>query len=178
MPQKKNPDVLELTRGKCGRVYGSLVSLLTTFKGLPLAYNRDMQEDKEPLFDAVDTVESVLGVMRDLVHTVGFHTERTAQACDGGHMDATSLAEYLVRKGVPFREAHGIVGRAVRAAGGEDRLSELTLEQLQEFSDAIEEDVFDILGTRECVENYQSHGSTAPSEVDKQIAMWRQRLEG
>jgi argininosuccinate lyase len=177
MPQKKNPDVLELVRGKCGRVYGDLMALLTTFKGLPMAYNRDMQEDKERLFDAVDTVADSLAVMTELIRTIEFKKANTARACEHGHMDATALAEYLVARGLPFREAHETVGRAVKTAAADGmELKDLSLEQLRSFSNVIGEDVYGVLGTQNCVENYRSHGSSAPAEVGRQLKLWRERL--
>ncbi len=177
MPQKKNADVLELLRGKCGRLYGDLMALLTVFKGLPLAYNRDMQEDKEALFDAVDTVRSSLQVAAELVRTTAFKKENVARACARGHMDATALADYLVGRGVPFREAHEAVGRVVRAAAADGvTLQELSLEQLCSFSEVIAEDVYQVLGTQNCVENYRSHGSSSPSEVERQLNTWKERL--
>jgi argininosuccinate lyase len=177
MPQKKNPDVPELIRGKCGRVYGDLLALLTTLKGLPLAYNRDMQEDKESVFDAADTVRACLAVAAEMVRTTAFKKERLAAACEAGYMDATSLADYLVGRGVPFREAHEVVGRAVRQAAADGvRLEELGMEQLRSFSQVIGEDVYRCLGARNCVENYRSAGSSAPAEVERQLARWRERL--
>jgi len=177
MPQKKNPDVLELIRGRCGRLYGDLTALLTIFKGLPLAYNRDMQEDKEPLFDAVDTVRGMLLVAAALIRTTEFKTDNIRAACEDGHMDATALADYLVGRGIPFREAHGIAGMAVRRAAADGvKLSELSLEQLRSLSPLIAEDVYKVLGTQNCVENYRSHGSSAPAEVERQLRQWQERL--
>jgi len=179
MPQKKNPDALELVRAKCGRVYGDLMGLLTTFKGLPLAYNRDMQEDKEALFDAADTVRDCLVVVAALVRTTAFKGDNMEHACQMGHMDATSLADYLVGQGIPFREAHEIVGQAVRSAAADGvRLEQLSLEQLRSFSEVISDDVYGFLGVRNCVENYRSHGSSAPTEVERQLKTWRERLRG
>jgi argininosuccinate lyase len=177
MPQKKNPDVLELLRGKCGRVYGDLMQLLTLLKGLPLAYNRDMQEDKEALFDAADTVRACLGVAEGLIRTTAFKARNIAAGLRTGHMDATALAEYLVMRGVPFREAHEIVGKAVRTAAADGvPLEELSLEQLRSFSSTIGDDVYRALGAENCVGNYRSHGSSSPSEVQRQLGEWKQRL--
>ena len=177
MPQKKNPDVLELTRGKAGRIYGHVMALLTLLKGLPLAYNRDMQEDKVVLFDTVDQVQSCLRVMAELVATTAFKEDRTLEACEKGHLDATALVEYLVGRGVPFREAHHTVGAAVRKAAAQNvRLSDLTLSELRSFSDVITEDVFQVLGVLNCIENYRSRGSSSPAEVARQIGEWKARL--
>jgi argininosuccinate lyase len=177
MPQKKNPDVLELIRGKCGRVYGDVIALLTLMKGLPLAYNKDMQEDKEAVFDAVDTVRASLSIATEIVKSTAFKREHLARAAETGHMDATALAEYLVGKGMPFRQAHEIVGRAVMvAAANQVRLQELSLKRLQESCDAIDEDVYGVLGTQNCVENYRSRGSSSPAEVQRQLAEWQERL--
>ncbi|NLW51256.1 MAG: argininosuccinate lyase [Candidatus Brocadiaceae bacterium] len=177
MPQKKNPDVLELMRGRCGRVYGDLLALLTMLKGLPLAYNRDMQEDKAALFDAFDTVDRSLQLAADLVRNAAFKRDNMRNACRTGYLDATSLAEYLVRRGVPFREAHAAVGRAVhQAASDETPLSKLSLDQLRGFCPAIDEDVYDVLGIENCVANYRSHGSSSPAEVERQLAEWGERL--
>ena len=177
MPQKKNPDVLELMRGRTGRLYGDLMALLTVFKGLPLAYCKDMQEDKEPLFDAMDTVREILAVAAGLIRTTEFKTDNIRAACEDGHMDATALADYLVRRGVPFREAHGMAGLAVRRAAADGvRLAELSLEQLRALSPVVAEDVYKVLGTQNCVESYRSPGSSAPSEVDRQLQDWKRRL--
>ncbi len=177
MPQKKNPDVLELTRGKTGRVYGHLMALLTLLKGLPLAYNRDMQEDKVALFDAVDQVQGCLRVMAELVATTAFKEDKALEACEKGHLDATALVEYLVRRGMPFREAHHAVGAAVRKAAAQDvRLADLTLQELRSFSGLIAEDVFQVLGVRNCIENYRSAGSSSPAEVARQIEKWKKGL--
>jgi len=177
MPQKKNPDALELIRGKCGRVYGDLMTLLTVFKGLPLAYNRDMQEDKEALFDAADTVGMSLQLTARLVRTTEFKSDNMLFACEEGHMDATALADYLVGRGIPFREAHEIVGHAVQTAAADNvKLEDLSLEQLQSFCEVVGEDVYGVLGARNCVENYRSHGSSAPAELDRQLKMWTERL--
>ena len=177
MPQKKNPDVLELLRGKCGRVCGDLMALLVMLKGLPLAYNRDMQEDKAALFDAFDTVRASLEVAARLVRNAAFKRDNLARACLVGYLDATSLAEYLVRRGVPFREAHETVGRIVHMAASDGtRLETLGLEQLRRFSDVIEEDVYELLGAENCVRSYRSHGSSSPAEVRRQLDEWTARL--
>ena len=135
MPQKKNPDVLELIRGKCARVYGSLTTLLALMKGLPLAYNRDMQEDKEAVFGSYDTVKHCLSLIKGLVKNTEFKTENFTRACKEGFLDATALAEYLVQKGIPFRQAHEIVGNIVKDCIKTGRiLEDLRLETLKKFS--------------------------------------------
>ncbi len=171
MPQKKNPDIPELIRGKSGRVVGSLMTLLTLVKGLPLTYNRDLQEDKEPVFDAVDTVSASLAIMAELLSGLEFKTERLAEATRSGCMTATDLADYLVLKNVPFREAHGIVGRAVAHSlnAGKD-LSELSLSELQSFSAVIEADVFTVLAVEGSVNSRLSAGGTALPRVREALA--------
>lgn len=177
MPQKKNPDVLELIRGKCGRVFGHLTSLLTLLKGLPLSYNRDMQEDKIAIFDAADTVQTSLSVLAELVANTNFHGEQMMSACEKGFIDATALAEYLVKKGVPFRMAHEIVGKIVRECiRVQCRLMDLQLESFKAFSSVIEKDVYKVLGVENCIKNYKSYGSTAPGFVKKRIAYWEKKL--
>jgi argininosuccinate lyase len=178
MPQKKNPDVLELIRGKTGRVYGQLTHLLTLVKGQPLAYNRDMQEDKQSVFEASDQVQESLGILGDLISRTTFKEERMEEAAKEGHTDATALAEYLVGCGMPFREAHHAVGNAVRkAASRGDTLSDLSLEELREFSELIGEDVSDVLGAENCIQRYRSPGSSSPEEVEKQIQRWKNNLD-
>lgn len=170
MPQKKNPDVPELVRGKTGRINGNLISLLTLMKSQPLAYNKDNQEDKEPLFDTVDTVSGCLRAFADMVPAITCKHDNMYNAAKQGFSTATDLADYLVRKSLPFRDAHEVVGKAV-AMGvetGKD-LSELSLEDLQKFSDKIEDDVFEIL-TLEGSVNARNHiGGTAPAQVKKAI---------
>ncbi len=177
MPQKKNPDVLELIRGKCGRVFGHLTALLTLLKGLPLSYNRDMQEDKIAIFDAADTVQISLSILAELVANSDFNGEQMMSACEKGFIDATALAEYLVKKGVPFRMAHEIVGKIVRECiRVQCRLMDLHLESFKAFSSVIEKDVYKVLGVENCIKNYKSYGSTAPGFVKKRIAFWEKKL--
>lgn len=146
MPQKKNPDAAELIRGKTGRVYGSLTSLLTTMKGLPLAYNKDMQEDKEPFFDALDTVLSCLQIMSKMIATMKVNSENMKKAVKGGFLNATEVADYLVSKGVAFRDAHSIVGAIVIYCEDHDKaIEELTIDQLKELSSFIDEDIYDYI---------------------------------
>ena len=177
MPQKKNPDVPELMRGKTGRVYGSLVALLTLMKAQPLAYNKDNQEDKEPLFDAADTLSDTFTILAELLGGVTARPDRMRAALAEGFATATDLADYLVRKGVPFRDAHEIVARAVREAeiAGRD-LAELSVAQLQAFSPHIEADVFDVLTPEGSVASRRHTGGTAPEAVRAAIARARARL--
>ena len=177
MPQKKNPDVAELARGKTGRVYGSLVALLTLLKGLPLSYNRDLQEDKPPLFDAVDTVEQVLTVLPPILRAINFHVDRLRGAAVDGFLNATDLADYLVTKGVPFREAHEVVGRLVREcleAGR--RLEDLTTEQLRRASPHLGPDALKHIALEACVERRRSPGGTSSRMVGEALKQARQRL--
>jgi len=170
MPQKKNPDMPELIRGKTGRVYGSLVSMLTTMKGLPLAYNKDMQEDKEPVFDAVDTIKASLKIFAPMVEKMKLRTENMERAAGGGYSTATDLADYLVRKGVPFRESHHIVGASVAFAieKGVD-ISELTIEEFQKFSDKITDDIYQYITVKASVNSRKAYGGTASESVKTQI---------
>jgi argininosuccinate lyase len=171
MPQKKNPDVAELIRGKSGRVYGNLVAVLTTMKGLPLAYNSDMQEDKEPFFDSVDTLDAVLGVLPPLLTSLTFRTERMRAAAGEHFATATDLADYLVRKGMPFRQAHEVVGKVVRHAleRGLD-LPAVPLDVLRGFSSLIEADVRDALSVEASLRARAVTGGTAPAAVARALA--------
>jgi argininosuccinate lyase len=170
MPQKKNPDVLELIRGKTGRVYGNLMGLLTTMKGLPLTYNKDMQEDKEGLFDTVDTIEQCLMVLSMLVSEMRFNSEKMLNATEEGHLMATDLADYLVNKGMTFRNAHEVVGKVVLYAIEKRRtLKQLTLHELQGFSRQIEDDVYNWLEPASAVARRNLHGGTGSEAVKKSI---------
>jgi len=177
MPQKKNPDVPELVRGKSGRVFGNLIGLLTLMKGQPLAYNKDNQEDKEPLFDSVDTVLDCLRSYADMMPAIETRKDAMYQAARSGFSTATDLADYLVRKGMPFRDAHEVVGLAVRAGVEQEcDLSEMSLEQLQGFSATIEDDVFEVL-TLEGSVNARNHiGGTAPEQVRAAVKRAHQSL--
>ncbi|MEK7666105.1 MAG: argininosuccinate lyase, partial [Pseudomonadota bacterium] len=177
MPQKKNPDVPELVRGKAGRAHGNLVALLTLMKGQPLAYNKDNQEDKEPLFDALDTVLGSLKVFADMIPAMRVKREAMRAAAQRGFATATDLADYLVRKGVAFRDAHEIVGRAVRRGieTGQD-LSEMKIEVLQGFSPAIDTDVYAVLTLDGSVAARNHVGGTAPEQVRAAIKRARKRL--
>jgi argininosuccinate lyase len=178
MPQKKNPDVPELVRGKSGRVTGHLVSLLVLMKGQPLAYNKDNQEDKEPLFDTVDTLQGSLRVFGDMMPTVAVKRATMAIAATQGFSTATDLADYLVRKGMAFRDAHEIVGRAVRHGvnTGKD-LAAMTLEELQDFSELISDDVFTVLTLEGSMAARNHPGGTAPAQVSNAITAARERLD-
>lgn len=170
MPQKKNPDIPELIRGKSGRVVGSLMSLITLTKGLPLTYNRDLQEDKEPVFDTVDTVSASLAIMAEMLANLSFNTQRLEEATKTGFMTATDLADYLVLHNVPFREAHGIVGRAVAVCIEKGcELTDLSLEQIREFSPVIEKDVFEVLSVEGSVNSRISIGGTATLRVEEAV---------
>ncbi len=177
MPQKKNPDVAELTRAKTGRVFGALVALLTTVKGLPLSYNRDLQEDKEPLFDSVETVKAALSVMASLVSGLTFSRDRMQQAARDGFLNATDTADYLVRKEMPFRQAHETVGRIVRRCLAKRcRIEELSLKELQAASPLFDRDVFAYIALEACIERRKATGGTATGTVKKAIAAARTRL--
>jgi argininosuccinate lyase len=166
MPQKKNPDVPELVRGKTGRVTGQLISLLTLMKSQPLAYNKDNQEDKEPLFDAVDTVQDCLRAFGDMIPAIQANRDAMYEAARRGFSTATDLADYLVCKGTPFRDSHEVVGNAV-AYGIENNkdLSEMSLEELQSFSNLIGQDVFEVLTLEGSVAARNHQGGTAPEQV-------------
>ena len=170
MPQKKNPDVAELMRGKTGRVYGALTGLLTVMKGLPLAYNRDMQEDKEGFLDADRTVESSLRLMAGMLEELTFRTDRMREACKAGFLNATELADYLVGKGLPFREAHHVTGQAVAAAEREGKgLEDLTLPELQSLEPHIGSDVYAVLDYAATVRRRETPGGTGPRSVARQL---------
>jgi argininosuccinate lyase len=178
MPQKKNPDSLELIRGKSGRVFGDLLALLTTLKGLPLAYNKDMQEDKEAVFDAFDTTGACLSVITTVLRNLSVNETQVQKAAGAGYMNATELADYLVRKGMPFREAHEVVGRIVVVAlerGVE--LQELSLEELRSISDLINEDVFQALSLEQTLNVKSQAGGTAPDRVREALATARENLK-
>jgi argininosuccinate lyase len=178
MPQKKNPDVPELVRGKCGRVNGNLVALLTLMKGQPLAYNKDNQEDKEPLFDTMDTVHACLRLFADLIPNLRAKRENMRAAALRGFATATDLADYLVRKRVPFRDAHEIVGKAVKFGVDSGRdLSAMTLAELRGFSQQIEADVFDVLTLEGSVAARNHIGGTAPEQVLAAVTRGRNRLQ-
>ena len=178
MPQKKNPDMAELIRGKTGRVYGDLMSLLTVMKGLPLAYNRDMQEDKEPLFDAAATVADCVNIAVLMMKSITFNAKRFEEESQSDFLLATELADYLVRKGLPFRKAHSVVGSIVQTCLSKKlSLKELSLKEYQRHSTLFGKDLWKILDVRASLVLKQSEGSTSPKEVKKAIGVWKQRLK-
>jgi argininosuccinate lyase len=178
MPQKKNPDVCELIRGRCARVIGALTTLLVLVKGLPLAYNRDLQEDKEPLFDAFDTVDACLELAAVVVEGAALRTDRIAERLEEGFLDATTLMESLIQRGIPQRTGHEIVGKLVALCEQKGcRLDELSRDDLAAAHPAIGQDVRDALGVRNAVKAFRSYGSTAPSEVERQLKAWQERLK-
>jgi len=177
MPQKKNPDIPELIRGKSGRVVGSLMTLITLVKGLPLTYNRDLQEDKEPVFDTVDTVSASLAIMAELLENLNFKTDRMLEATKTGCITATDLADYLVLKNVPFREAHGIVGRAVAYCLEKGcELPDLKLEELARFSEVIDKDVYEVLSVQGSVDSRISQGGTGIDRVKEALIAAEEKL--
>jgi len=177
MPQKRNADALELIRGKTGRVYGALTGILTILKAQPSGYNRDLQEDKVHIFTAVDTVEKCLDMASAVVAHTTFDTNQIASGLDAGFLDATSLAEYLVRKGVPFRQAHGIVGCLVAYCEKHSmKLANVELSDFKEYSTAIEADVYKSLGAANVVARYVTEGSAGPKQAKQQIAWWNKQL--
>jgi argininosuccinate lyase len=178
MPQKKNPDVAELVRGKSGRVFGNLVALLTVMKSLPLAYNRDMQEDKEPLFDTVDTLKGALKIYIKMMPHLKVNDDVMRRAATSGYLNATDLADYLVIRGIPFREAHGCVGAIVKFAVAQGKeLHELTMKDFKSFSSIIGEDVYDALNLDQMIDRRVSFGGTARQNVEASIAEAEKRLQ-
>ncbi len=178
MPQKKNPDVAELIRGKTGRVYGHLMGLLTTMKGIPLAYNKDMQEDKEPIFDAIDTVKLCLPVFCDMIATMTVKKDNMLKGSKGGFTNATDAADYLVKKGLPFREAHAVIGRMVFYSIEHNKaLDDLTMAEFKEFSDIIDEDIYEAISMETCVNDRNVIGGPAKETVEKAIAAAREFLK-
>lgn len=169
MPQKKNPDIAELVRGKTGRVYGDLMSLLTTMKGIPLAYNKDMQEDKEAAFDAMDTVRNCLTLFTDMLRTLKFNRDNMEKSATKGFTNATDAADYLVGKGMPFRDAHSVIGRLVLACIDKGcAIDDLSLAELKEFSELFSEDIYDAISLKTCVEKRLTVGAPSP-EVMKNV---------
>ena len=178
MPQKKNPDIAELVRGKTGRVYGALMSILTTMKGIPLAYNKDMQEDKELTFDAIDTVKGCLALFEGMVSTMKFRKDVMENSAKHGFTNATDAADYLVNHGVPFRDAHGIVGRLVLyCLDKKIPLDEMTLEEYKAISPVFEEDIYEAISIKTCVEKRMTIGAPGPDVMEKVIAENKKYLE-
>ncbi|GHT21553.1 argininosuccinate lyase [Planctomycetales bacterium] len=178
MPQKINPDVLELIRGKTARVTGNLQSLIVLTKGLPLAYNRDLQEDKQPIFDSFDTVEAALSLAAPLIAGTVLNRDVVADRLDKGYLDATTLMEYLILKGIPQRTAHGIVGKLVREAMKKEvPLSSLSLKEFHAAYEGFDYNVFSVLGARNAVEAMKSYGSTSPDQVRTQIDHWKRKID-
>ena len=178
MPQKKNPDIAELIRGKTGRVYGALISLLTTMKGIPLAYNKDMQEDKELTFDAIDTVKGCLALFTGMISTMSFRKDVMEASAKNGFTNATDAADYLVNNGVPFRDAHGIIGQLVLYCIDQNKsLDQLTLEEFQAVSPVFKEDVYDAISMETCVKKRMTIGAPGQEAMKKVIEIYRKRLE-
>ena len=171
MPQKKNPDMAELIRGKTGRVYGDMITLFTLMKSLPLAYNKDMQEDKPPVFDAVDTLKASIGIFTEMISTITFNKDTMRAAVKNGFMNATDAADYLVRKGIPFRDCHEIIGRIVlHCVNNNKAIEDIPLETLREFSDKFDEDIYENITAEACVNAKKSKGSTSFASVREQLA--------
>jgi len=177
MPQKRNPDVLELIRAKTGLVYGSLMAMLTILKSQPTGYNRDLQEDKTHIFTASDVVSQSLDMAAAIVSNTKFDTEKISARLDEGFLDATSLAEYLVKKGVPFREAHGIVGLLVADCERQNKkFAQLSLDELKKYSAHVEQDVSEYLGAENVVRRYVTEGAAGPTQAKRQITYWNNQL--
>ncbi len=177
MPQKKNPDVAELTRGKSGRLYGNLVSLLTTLKGLPMTYNRDLQEDKEPLFDSIDTMKAALAVFAEMMEAMTVNAGETAAATDDPYLLATDIADYLVKRKVPFRQAHEIVGKLTAHCVENNRqYPELSLDEFRAFSETFDASVFKVFDVRTALRARTAVGAPSPSNVAKQLGRWQRKL--
>lgn len=177
MPQKKNPDMAELIRGKTGRVYGAYISLLTTMKGLPLAYNKDMQEDKELSFQAFDTVLNSIMVFREMINSAKFNNERMEKSAINGYTNATDVADYLVNKGIPFRDAHGIVGEIVLYCIDKNHsIEECSIEELKKFNDKIESDIYDCISLKSVIEKRVTKGSPGPDAIKEEILSAKSRL--
>lgn len=178
MPQKKNPDVPELLRGKTGRVYGNLIGLLTVLKGLPLAYNKDLQEDKEGMFDTVETLTGSLKLLAPMIETMTVNKEKMYQAVRQDYSNATDLADYLVNKGLPFRQAHEIIGKIVLYAIEKNKyLLDLTFKEYKQFCDLFEEDIYAVLTPKHVVEARNSYGGTAFSQVELQLKLAESKLK-
>ena len=177
MPQKKNPDIAELIRGKTGRVYGALTSILTTMKGIPLAYNKDMQEDKEFAFDAIDTTKGCIALFTGMIDTMTFNKQVMESSAKNGFTNATDAADYLVNHGVPFRDAHGIVGQLVLFCEGKGiSLDDMTLDEFKAISPVFEEDIYDAISLKTCVDKRLTIGAPGKEAMDKVIAINKEYL--
>ena len=178
MPQKKNPDIAELVRGKTGRVYGALMSILTTMKGIPLAYNKDMQEDKELTFDAIDTVKGCLALFTGMISTMKFRKEVMSKSARHGFTNATDAADYLVNHGVPFRDAHGIVGRIVLTASKKGiAIDDMSLDELKAICPVFEADIYEAISMETCVNKRLTIGAPGKEAMEKVIALEKAYLE-
>ena len=178
MPQKKNPDIAELVRGKTGRVYGALISLLTTMKGIPLAYNKDMQEDKEMVFDAIDTVKDCLTLFTGMIRTMQFKKDRMEASAKNGFTNATDAADYLVNHGVPFRDAHGIVGQLVLYCIQKGiALDDMELSEFQEISPVFEEDIYEAIRMDTCVNKRVTTGAPGKAAMEEAIESYKKYLQ-
>lgn len=178
MPQKKNPDVAELIRGKTGRVYGDLMALLTVMKGLPLAYNKDMQEDKEALFDASDTVKDCISAFILFYKSINYNKKNINLSLKKGFLNATDAADYLTRKGIPFRSSHEIVGNLVNYCIRNGKaLDDLTIEEFKEYSQSFEEDIYSYIDLKKCVKNRNTFGGTSPTRVMEMIISSREYIK-
>ena len=172
MPQKKNPDIAELVRGKTGRVYGALMSLLTTMKGIPLAYNKDMQEDKELSFDAFDTAKGCVALFTGMISTMRFNKDVMRKSANNGFTNATDAADYLVNHGVPFRDAHGIIGQIVLYCIDKNiAIDDMSVEELKKFSDVFKEDIYDAISMETCVNKRLTIGAPGKEMMEKVIAI-------
>jgi len=178
MPQKKNPDVAELVRGKTGRVFGNLISILTLMKSLPLAYNRDMQEDKESLFDSVDTLKACVKIYTEMMPKISIHSDKMLQSASTGYLNATDVADYLVTKGIPFRQAHFISGNIVKYAINKGvEIDSLSFSEIRKFSDLIDTDIFNVISTDSMINSRKSYGGTATENVKEQISIAEKCIE-
>jgi argininosuccinate lyase len=177
MPQKKNPDMAELVRAKTGKVYGALINLLTIMKGLPLSYNRDMQEDKAPMFDVANTVISSLRIMELVLERSKFHTDRMLDATREGFLNATEMADHLVKQGMTFRDAHEATGKAVAYCAERGmKLEELTVGEFQKFAPTIDDSIFEVLSPAASIRNKQTAGGTGAASVAQHLSYWESRL--
>ena len=178
MPQKKNPDIAELVRGKTGRVYGALMSMLTTMKGIPLAYNKDMQEDKEMTFDAIDTVKDCILLFTGMLDTMRFQKDNMEESAKLGFTNATDAADYLVKKGMPFRDAHSVIGRLVLFCIEKNcAIDDLSIEELQSISEVFDIDIYDAISLKTCVEKRLTTGAPGPEQMKNVINVYHKYLE-